>query len=112
MLDADQAPSLDAIEAAFRGAGQSDLFSDLMLGSIHDLLRSRFENEAVQAALGLIATFGTNSGPQTPGTAYVMAHHLFGGTRSSSAVVVLASPKMLGHLPKARLVVTISEVSS
>ena len=80
MLDADQAPSLDAIEAAFRGAGRSDLFSDFMLGSIHDLLRSRFENEAVQAALGLAATFGTNAGPQTPGTAYVMAHHLFGGT--------------------------------
>jgi len=30
--------------------------------------------------LGFTATFGTNAGPKTPGTAYVMAHHLFGGT--------------------------------
>ena len=32
--------------------------------------------------------------------------------RSSSAVVILGSPKTLGHSPKARLVVTTSEVRS
>jgi transposase len=32
--------------------------------------------------------------------------------RSSSAVVILASPNTLGHSPKARLVVTITEVCS
>ena len=33
-------------------------------------------------------------------------------SRSRSAVVILASPKTLGHSPKARLVVTITEVRS
>ena len=33
-------------------------------------------------------------------------------SRSSSAVVILASPKTLGHSPKARLVVTMTEVRS
>ena len=32
--------------------------------------------------------------------------------RSSSAVVILASPNTLGHSPKARLVVTMMEVRS
>src|SRR5215218_1576770 len=32
--------------------------------------------------------------------------------RSSSAVVILASPKTLGHSPKAKLVVTMTEVRS
>ncbi|MFQ5931500.1 MAG: phytoene desaturase family protein, partial [Nitrospiraceae bacterium] len=39
-----------------------------------------FESQAVQAVVGFTSTFGTNAGPRTPGTAYVMAHHLFGGT--------------------------------
>jgi phytoene dehydrogenase-like protein len=30
--------------------------------------------------LGYTATFGTNANTRTPGTAYVMAHHMFGGT--------------------------------
>jgi hypothetical protein len=33
-------------------------------------------------------------------------------SRSRSAVVILASPKTLGHSPKARLVVTITDVRS
>jgi hypothetical protein len=33
-------------------------------------------------------------------------------SRSSSAVVILASPNTLGHSPKARLVVTMIEVRS
>ena len=33
-------------------------------------------------------------------------------SRSSSAVVILASPKTAGHSPKARLVVTMTEVRS
>jgi phytoene dehydrogenase-like protein len=43
-------------------------------------LADRFETEPVKAVLGFTSTFGTNAGPRTPGTAYVMAHHMFGGT--------------------------------
>lgn len=80
LLYAEQTPSLGEVEAAFREAGRRDLFRDFVLGDIHSLLTDRFESPAVQGFLGLTATFGTNAGPRTPGTAYVMAHHLFGAT--------------------------------
>jgi phytoene dehydrogenase-like protein len=80
MLYADETPSLGDVQSVFHDAGRADLFRDFMLGSIWDLLHQRFESDAVRAVLGLTATFGTNAGPRTPGTAYVMAHHMFGGT--------------------------------
>jgi len=80
MLYRPEAPSMAAVEAAFRAAGREDLFQGFVLGSIRDLLAERFESDVVRAFLGLTATFGTNGGPDTPGTAYVMAHHLFGAT--------------------------------
>jgi len=73
-------PSLGEVEDAFRKAGARGLFRDFILGSMYDLLTSRFESPAVQGFLGLTSTFGTNAGPRTPGTAYVMLHHLFGAT--------------------------------
>lgn len=80
MLYADETPSLGRVQDAFRTARRDDLFRDFMLGSIRDLLDARFESDAVKAVAGFTATFGTNAGPSTPGTAYVMAHHMFGGT--------------------------------
>ncbi|MEQ9121850.1 MAG: NAD(P)/FAD-dependent oxidoreductase, partial [Alphaproteobacteria bacterium] len=80
MLYAETTPSLGDVEAAFRAAGRRDLFRSFVLGSIADLLEDRFESDAVRGFLGLTSTFGTNAGPRTPGTAYVMAHHLFGAT--------------------------------
>jgi phytoene dehydrogenase-like protein len=74
------APSLADLRDLFVGAGRPDLFDSFIEGSIRDLLESRFESPAVQGFLGLTATFGTNAGPSTPGTAYVMAHHLLGAT--------------------------------
>ena len=80
LLYADAVPSLDEVQEHFRRAGQADLFDHFMMGSICDLLEDRFESQAVQAVVGFTSTFGTNAGPRSPGTAYVMAHHLFGGT--------------------------------
>jgi phytoene dehydrogenase-like protein len=80
LLYADPVPSLDEVQGYFRRAGQTDLFDLFMMGSICDLLKDRFESQAVQAVVGFTSTFGTNAGPRSPGTAYVMAHHLFGGT--------------------------------
>ncbi|MBT3764221.1 MAG: NAD(P)/FAD-dependent oxidoreductase [Rhodospirillaceae bacterium] len=80
ILYADETPSLGVIETAFIDAGRTDLFQDFMIGSAWDLLSNRFESDAVRAIAGFTATFGTNAGPKTPGTAYVLAHHMFGGT--------------------------------
>ena len=80
VLEEDEVPNLDQLRRLFQLAGRHDLFGDFIEGSIWDLLNARFESPAVQGFLGLTATFGTNGGPRTPGTAYVMAHHLFGAT--------------------------------
>jgi phytoene dehydrogenase-like protein len=80
MLYGGLVPSVDDIERAFAKIGRRDLFRSFVLGSIADVLEDRFESEVVQAVLGYTATFGTNAGPRTPGTAYVMTHHMFGGT--------------------------------
>lgn len=75
-----KAPSRDEVRRAFAGAGRADLYAGFVEGSVRDLLSGRFKSEIVQAFLGLTATFGTNGGPDTPGTAYVMAHHLLDAT--------------------------------
>ncbi len=80
MLYDDPVPSLGEVQEKFHRAGRAELFRDFMLGSMWGVLRDRFESEAVKAVLGFTSTFGTNAGPRAPGTAYVMAHHMFGGT--------------------------------
>lgn len=79
LLYADDVPTLADIEAAFDRSGRSDLYGTFMSSSIREVLDSRFESDAVKGALGLTSTFGTNAGPDTPGTTYVMLHHMFGG---------------------------------
>jgi phytoene dehydrogenase-like protein len=80
LLSEDRVPSFEQIQQLFQQEHRPDLFQDFVEGSIRDLLEARFESNTVQGFLGLTATFGTNGGPSTPGTAYVMAHHLFGAT--------------------------------
>jgi phytoene dehydrogenase-like protein len=80
ILNGEETCTLDRIADAFRAAGRADLFDAFILGSMSDVLDGRFESEEIKAVLGYTATFGTNADTHVPGTAYVMAHHLFGGT--------------------------------
>jgi phytoene dehydrogenase-like protein len=50
----------------------------LMTMSISDLLDDWFESEQVKAGLAINGVIGTWAGPDSPGTAYVMAHHSIG----------------------------------
>ena len=50
----------------------------LMTMSITDLLDDWFESEQVKAGLAINGVIGTWAGPDSPGTAYVMAHHSIG----------------------------------
>jgi phytoene dehydrogenase-like protein len=54
------------------------LVRDLFLRSAEDLLDDWFESDEVKAALAPNAVIGTMCGPNTPGTAYVLAHHNVG----------------------------------
>ncbi len=51
---------------------------DLFTKSARTLLDGWFENEAVKAAFGFDAVVGNYASPDTPGSAYVLLHHVFG----------------------------------
>jgi len=51
---------------------------DLFTRSAREFLDGWFESEAVKAAFGFDATVGHYASPDTPGSAYVLLHHVFG----------------------------------
>jgi phytoene dehydrogenase-like protein len=51
---------------------------DLFVKSARDFLDGWFEGEAVKAAFGFDAVVGNYASPDTPGSAYVLLHHVFG----------------------------------
>jgi phytoene dehydrogenase-like protein len=57
--------------------GQGDLL-DLFGKSAGDILDSWFETDVLKGLLGFDATIGNYASPYTPGSAYVLLHHVFG----------------------------------
>jgi phytoene dehydrogenase-like protein len=51
----------------------------MMTVSVEDLLDRWFESSELKVALASDGVIGTNGGPKTPGTAYVLLHHQMGG---------------------------------
>jgi len=51
---------------------------DLFVKSARDFLDGWYENEHVKAAFGFDAVVGNYASPDTPGSAYVLLHHVFG----------------------------------
>ncbi len=51
---------------------------DLFVKSARDFLNSWYENPYIQAAFGFDAVVGNYASPDTPGSAYVLLHHVFG----------------------------------
>lgn len=51
---------------------------DMMTMSAYDFLREWFEDDRVMAVLAYYASIGTLAGPKTPGSAYVIMHHVMG----------------------------------
>ena len=60
------------------GPKQRDLL-DLFTKSARDFLDAWFESDPIKAALGFDAIVGNYASPDTPGSAYVLLHHTFGG---------------------------------
>ncbi len=76
------AAMLDAWKVAkrFRSlglAGQRDVL-DLFTKSAGEVLDRRFESGPIKAALGFDAVVGNFASPYSPGSAYVLLHHVFG----------------------------------
>lgn len=73
------------IDSAMQGRGLAKLslpqkrdVLDLFTKSARSFLDSWFESEAVKAAFGFDAVVGNYASPDTPGSAYVLLHHVFG----------------------------------
>jgi phytoene dehydrogenase-like protein len=60
------------------GLSQQRDVLDLFTKSARTFLDSWFESEAVKAAFGFDAVVGNYASPYTPGSAYVLLHHVFG----------------------------------
>jgi len=60
------------------GLSQQRDVLDLFTKSARTFLDSWFESEAVKAAFGFDAVVGNYASPDTPGSAYVLLHHVFG----------------------------------
>src|SRR5262247_1451250 len=50
----------------------------IMTQSVRDFLDERFESEEIKTTLATDGVIGTNGGPATPGTAYILLHHVMG----------------------------------
>lgn len=63
----------------YRGAaGKMYRIADLLTMSAYDYLDRWFESDIVKAVLAYYASIGTFGGPRSPGSAYVVLHHLMG----------------------------------
>ena len=51
---------------------------DLLTQSAYDYLSAWFENDIIKGVLAYYASIGTFAGPKSPGSAYVIMHHLMG----------------------------------
>lgn len=51
----------------------------MFTGSAREILDDWFESDELKLALATDGVIGTNGGPSTPGTAYVLLHHVMGG---------------------------------
>lgn len=51
---------------------------DMLTMSAYDYLSKWFEDDRIKAVLAYYASIGTFAGPKTPGSAYVIMHHLMG----------------------------------
>src|SRR6202008_3707127 len=51
---------------------------DLLTQSAYDYLAAWFEHDTIRSLLAYYASIGTFAGPKSPGTAYVIMHHLMG----------------------------------
>ena len=51
---------------------------DLLTQSAYDYLSGWFEHDIIKSVLAYYACIGTFAGPKSPGTAYVIMHHLMG----------------------------------
>lgn len=62
-----------------RSPGEVGEIARMFTASARDILDDWFESDELKLALATDGVIGTNGGPASPGTAYVLLHHVMGG---------------------------------
>ena len=73
----EEPPSIADLARRFRGEDE-EIYRWLMFGTLYDLLFDYFESDYLRAAFMGQGVIGAFIGPKTPGSVYVMWHHMFG----------------------------------
>jgi phytoene dehydrogenase-like protein len=73
----EEPPSVADLAARFRGEDE-EIYRYLMFGNLYDMLADYFESDYLRAAFAGQGVIGTFIGPKTPGSVYVLWHHMFG----------------------------------
>src|SRR5213083_1660831 len=73
----EEPPSVSDLAARFRGEDE-EIYRYLMFGNLYDMLADYFESDYLRAAFAGQGVIGSFIGPKTPGSVYVMWHHMFG----------------------------------
>jgi len=73
----EEPPSIADVAARFCGEDE-EIYRYLMFGNLYDMLADYFESDYMRAAYAGQGVIGSFIGPKTPGSVYVLWHHMFG----------------------------------
>ena len=73
----EEPPSVADLAGRFRGEDE-EIYRYLMFGNLYDMLADYFESDYLRAAFAGQGVIGSFIGSKTPGSVYVMWHHMFG----------------------------------
>jgi phytoene dehydrogenase-like protein len=79
-------PKLEDFAGLFEGPEALEALKVLMFSSVSELLDEYFESDEVKASICPRGLIGTMVGPKTPGSAYVLGHHVIGGSTGERGV--------------------------
>src|SRR5436309_12926966 len=73
----EEPPSVADLAGRFRDEDE-EIYRYLMFGNLYDMLANYFESDYMRAAWAGQGVIGSFIGPKTPGSVYVLWHHMFG----------------------------------
>jgi len=79
LLLAETVPTLAEFERALEATGKSELFRLAVASSAAECVEHFFRSDEIRGLAAGQGIIGTFAGPRTPGTAFVMTYHAFGG---------------------------------
>jgi len=79
-------PSLKDIATLLEDPDSTDLMKKIIFYSVRELLDEFFEDDHVKASFMARGLIGTLASPSTPGTAYVLGHHVIGEAAGGQGV--------------------------